>query len=73
MDFKSDINNFKYSFEKMTKIYGRQFIEHCRASWITCKDIMSVEEFCKMNAKLHEKSHRRFESYHQLGDIYINE
>ena len=52
IDFESDKNNFKYEFGIMTKKYGQQFIEYCRASWITCMDIMAEEEFCKMNADM---------------------
>ena len=51
-DMESDTNNFKHEFGFMTKKHGRPFMEYCRASWITCKDFMTVEEFCKMNANM---------------------
>jgi len=51
-DTESGDQNFKYPFPKMTKMFGRQFIEYCRASWVTCKDFMSPEEFCKINGNM---------------------
>ncbi len=49
-DMESDVQNFKYEFKTITKKYGRQYMEFCRAAWTTCKDIMTVGEFCTMNA-----------------------
>jgi len=50
-DFDSDVNNFKYSFNVMTKRYGIQFIEFCKAAWVS-NETMTEEEFCKMNANM---------------------
>ena len=51
-DFENSENNFKYDFKMMTKKYGRQFIEYCKASWlVNCED-MTEENFCKMNANM---------------------
>ena len=50
-DFISDDNNFKFDFKNMTKKFGRQYIEYCKASWIA-NDNMNEEEFCKMNANM---------------------
>jgi len=51
-DSESDENNFKFSFKIMTKKYGQQYMEYCRASWVTCKEFMSAKDFCKMNANM---------------------
>ena len=51
IDFDSDVNNFKYPFNIMTKKYGVQFIEYCQAAWIA-NDNMNEEEFCKINANM---------------------
>jgi hypothetical protein len=51
-DTESDTQNFKLPFAKMTKKFGRQYMEYCRASWVTCKDFMTPEEFCKMNGNM---------------------
>ena len=51
-DTESDDQNFKYPFPKMTKMFGKQFIEYCKASWVTCKDFMTPEYFCKMNGNI---------------------
>lgn len=51
-DTESDDHNFKYDFKTISKKYGRQYMEFCRAAWTTCSDIMSPEKFCAMNANM---------------------
>lgn len=49
MDFESDQFNWKYPFEKMTKKYGREFIEILRAMWKANGGGQTEAEFCVMN------------------------
>ena len=49
MDFESDTKNWKYSFEKMTKYYGKDFIETIKGMWEANGDCQTEEEFCEMN------------------------
>lgn len=49
MDFESDTKNWKYPFERMTKFYGRDFIEMLRAMWEVNDGCQTEEEFCEMN------------------------
>lgn len=49
MDFESDTKNWIYPFERMTKMYGRDFIEIVRAMWIANCGGQTEEEFCEMN------------------------
>jgi len=51
-DKESDTQNFIYPFKVMTKKYGRQYMEYCRASWVTCNSFMSPTEFCAMHANM---------------------
>jgi len=52
IDFESDTNNFKYPFKIMTKKYGIQFIEFCKASWKANEDEVGISEFCELNANM---------------------
>ena len=52
IDFESDENNFMFPFNVMTKKFGMQFIEYCKAAWNINDDVMTEEEFCKMNANM---------------------
>jgi hypothetical protein len=49
MDFESDIKNWKYPFNIMTKKYGKDFIMMLKAMWVANGDGQSEEEFCEMN------------------------
>lgn len=50
MDFESDTKNWKYPFERMTKFYGRDFIEMLQAMWEANGESRTEEEFCEMNS-----------------------
>lgn len=52
IDFESDINNFKYDFNIMTKKYGQSYIEYCRAAWIANDNILTEEEFKRINGNI---------------------
>lgn len=49
MDFESDTKNWKYSFKRMTKQYGREFIDTLRAMWFGNENTQTEDEFCEMN------------------------
>ena len=49
MDFDSDDKNWKFSFERMTKFYGREFIDIIRAMWEANGGGQTEDEFCEMN------------------------
>lgn len=49
MDFESNEKNWKYSFKKMTKKYGKDFIDLLKIMWSMNDNIQSVTEFCEMN------------------------
>ncbi len=40
--------NFKIPFKKLTKEYGRAYIEYLRCAWAV-KDGLSIEGFCRLN------------------------
>lgn len=50
MDFESDTKNWKYPFKKLTKSYGREFIEIVKVMWEANDGCQSIEEFCEMNS-----------------------
>lgn len=52
IDFNSEVNNFKLDFKNMTKKCGQQYIDYCINSWLTNFDILSEEEFCRINANM---------------------
>lgn len=49
MNFESDHFNWKYSFEKMSKKYGRDFIDTLKAMWQANGGGQTEQEFCAMN------------------------
>ncbi len=49
LDFESNDKNFKYDFKTMTKKYGRDFIELLKALWSVNDNVLTEEEFCKLN------------------------
>ena len=49
MDFESDTNNWKFPFDRMTKFYGRDFIEMIKSMWEANGDGQTEDEFCVMN------------------------
>lgn len=49
MDFDSDINNWKFPFDKMCKFYGKDFIDIIKTMWDINDDVQTEDEFCKMN------------------------
>jgi hypothetical protein len=49
MDFESDTKNWKFPFDRMTKFYGRDFIEMVRVMWQVNDDVQTEDEFCEMN------------------------
>ena len=51
-DYESDTSNFKYDFKQMTKMFGKAYIEYCKAMWEANDGVQSEEEFCKMNANM---------------------
>lgn len=52
MDFESNTSNFKIPFEQITKKYGNAFITFCKAAWSANDDVMTEEEFMKMNGDM---------------------
>jgi hypothetical protein len=50
MDFDSNDNNWKYPFDRMTKFYGKDFINCIKNMWSVNEDVQSEDEFCIMNA-----------------------
>lgn len=54
IDFESNENNFKYDFQVMTKRYGQAYIEYCRAAWFVNDNILTEEEFRKINGNIPE-------------------
>lgn len=54
IDFESNESNFKYDFKVMTKRYGQAYIEYCRAAWIVNDNILTEEEFRKINGNIPE-------------------
>jgi len=47
-DFESDTKNWKYPFDRMTKFYGRDFIDMIKVMWMV-NATQTEEEFCEMN------------------------
>ena len=47
--FESDTKNWKFPFEKMSRFYGRDFIDIVRAMWSVNDGVQSEDEFCEMN------------------------
>ena len=39
--------NFKFDFQKLTKKYGKSYIEYLRLAYET--NFLSIEEFCRLN------------------------
>ena len=62
LDYESDISNVREDFTKLSKTSGVCYFEFLRCQWLVSKDIMTVEEFCKMNGgvplKVFEKNVR---------------
>ena len=52
MDFESDVNNFKICFKDMSKKHGNAFIIFCKAAWSANDDVMTEEEFMKINCDM---------------------
>lgn len=48
IDFESNDQNWKYDFQKMTKSYGRDFIDMLKMMWFV-NESQTEDEFCKMN------------------------
>lgn len=49
MDFESDTLNWKYPFEKMCRLYGKEFILMLQAIWMANGGGQTDDEFIKMN------------------------
>ena len=49
IDFESDGKNWKFPFKKMTKSYGRDFIEMLKTMWGSNYDVQTEDEFCEIN------------------------
>lgn len=49
LDFESDTSNWKFSFDKMTKKYGREYIEMLKAMWQANGESQTEDEFIIMN------------------------
>lgn len=49
MDFESNDNNWKFPFKKMSKKYGKEFIEILRAMWYANDGAQTEDQFCEMN------------------------
>lgn len=49
MDFESSTKNWKYPFKKMSKHYGKDFIDTLRAMWFGNENVQTEDEFCEMN------------------------
>lgn len=49
MDFESDTKNWKYTFNVMSKKYGKEFIETLKAMWIANGGSQTEQDFCEMN------------------------
>ena len=52
MDFESETSNFKISFKDITKKYGNAYIAFCKAQWSANDDVMTEDEFMKMNGDM---------------------
>jgi len=52
MDFDSADSNFIHDFGTMTKQFGQAYMEYCRAAWAVNDNIMTEEEFCKINGNI---------------------
>ncbi len=52
IDFESDTSNFKVNFKVLTKKYGKSYIELCKLMWSTNNDVLTVDEFCKLNGEI---------------------
>lgn len=50
MDFESDDKNWKFPFDRMTKFYGKDFINCIKEMWNINDDVQSEDEFCMMNS-----------------------
>ncbi len=42
-------SNFNLGFKRLTKKYGSQYIEYCKAAWNANDGILSEDEFCQIN------------------------
>ncbi|NJO63434.1 MAG: hypothetical protein HC836_36060 [Richelia sp. RM2_1_2] len=49
MDFESNTLNWLYPFDKMSKKYGREFIEMLKAMWQANGEGQTEDEFVIMN------------------------
>lgn len=45
-------SNFNIGFKRLTKRYGSQYIEYCKAAWQANDGILSEEEFCYINGEI---------------------
>ena len=52
IDYDSDVSNFKIPFKDITKKYGNAYIEYCKAMWSANDDVMTEDEFMKMNGEM---------------------
>ena len=55
IDTESDTSNIKGDFAKMSRMCAVPYFEFLRAQWEVSKDIMSEENFCKMNGNVPQK------------------
>lgn len=54
-------SNVRYPFPKMTKRFGKNYIQYLEAAF-EARDEMSLEEFCKINGEVPPKFLNRFRS-----------
>lgn len=52
IDYDSDDQNFTVDFKTLTKKYGPEYIAICQAMWQANEDVMTEDEFMKMNGNM---------------------
>ena len=52
IDFNDELNNFTISFKELTKKYGMEYIVFCQSMWGANENIMSEDEFMKINGDM---------------------
>lgn len=51
-DYESDVSQFKYDFQCMTKNFGVAYMEYCKAAWSVNHGVMTEEEFMRFNGNM---------------------
>ena len=52
INYEGDESNFTVNFKVLSKKYGAEYIAICQAMWEANDDVMTEDEFMKMNGNM---------------------